>query len=159
MPILAGEREQAINGNNTGEYAIIPDNETYNRTRGPTHHRQIDPIRMLTSPVLLTMLAGGIICIANGIAMRSLIHEREMKQLNENLKKLYLTPEEKEIVDELERAGGEITQNELTERTRYSRVKTHRTLQKLESKKIIQKIPYGQTNKVILLTEIKPKKA
>jgi uncharacterized membrane protein len=158
MPILTGEQQQVVIGNKSVEEVIILNNETYNRTRVPPRHRQVDPARMLTSPLFLAILAGGLICIANGIAIRTLTHEKEMKQLNESLKKLYLTPEEKEMVDELERAGGEITQNELTERTQYSRVKTHRALQKLESKKIIQKIPYGQTNKIILLTEIKPKK-
>lgn len=155
MPVLIGEEERIILDNKSIEEIIILENETYNHTKGPLRHKQIDPLKMLTSPFLMFMLAGGLISIANGIAIRTLTHEKEVKQLKENLKKLYLTPEEKNIIDELESSKGEITQKELTERTGYSRVKTHRTLEKLESKKIIQRIPYGQTNKVILRTETK----
>ncbi len=111
----------------------------------------VGAISMMTSPLLLLILAGGLISIANGIAIRSLTHKREIKKVKADLKSLYLTPEEKHLVSELEESGGELTQKELTLRTDYSRVKIHRTLQKLESKKIIKKIPYGQTNKIILM--------
>jgi uncharacterized membrane protein len=53
-------------------------------------------------------------------------------------------------MEELKKAGGELTQKNLTEITGYSRVKTHRVIQKLEEKKIVRKIPNGQTNKIVL---------
>ncbi len=113
-------------------------------------HEHISAIAMLTSPLLLFVLAGGLISIANGIAVRSLTHEREIKKVKADMKSPFLTPEEKQLISELERSGGELTQKELTDRTGYNRVKVHRVIQKLESKKIIQRIPYGQTNKVLL---------
>ncbi|MFH1126009.1 MAG: MarR family transcriptional regulator [Candidatus Altiarchaeota archaeon] len=129
MPVITGEEELMVMG---------------------PHHRQVDPLKMLTSPFLMFILVGGLISIANGIAIRSLTHEKEVEQLKERLKKLYLTPEEKDILDEIEKSEGEITQKELTERTGYSRVKTHRIIERLESKKVIKKVPYGQTNKIIM---------
>lgn len=158
MPVLMEEKEHIVLDNRTeGESMLLRNetNETHHPPKGLLFQGRTAPLKMLTSPFLMLILAGGVISIANGIAIRSLTHEKEVKQLKENLKKLYLTPEEKNIIDELESSKGEITQKELTERTGYSRVKTHRTLEKLESKKIIQRIPYGQTNKVILRTETK----
>lgn len=157
MPLLAGEEEMMLLNNKSMEDFVVPKNETYNPPKGFPRHRQIDPVKMLTSPFLILILLGGLISIANGLAIRWLTHEREVKQLKEKLKKLYLTPEEKNILDELESAKGESTQRELTENTGYSRVKTHRILQRLESKNIVQKVPYGQTNKIILKTEPKQK--
>jgi len=71
------------------------------------------------------------------------------------LTELLLSPDEKLIMEELKKAGGELTQKNLTEITGYSRVKTHRVIQKLEEKKIVRKIPNGQTNKIILEKETK----
>jgi len=156
MPVLAGEERVVLNNKSIEEFEL-PENETYNLPKGFPRRKQVDSVKMLTSPFLILILLGGLISIANGIAIRTLTHEREVKQLKEKLKKLYLTPEEKNILDELESAKGESTQRELTENTGYSRVKTHRILQRLESKNIIQKVPYGQTNKIILTTEKKQK--
>jgi uncharacterized membrane protein len=68
---------------------------------------------------------------------------------------VYLTPEEKKLIQELEKANGALTQKALTEATKYSRVKIHRLIKNLESKKIIKKLPGGQTNQIILETETK----
>ncbi len=110
----------------------------------------INPLEMIASPFMMFILAGGLISIANGIAIRSLTHEKEIKKVKIDMKSLYLTPEEKYLISELEKSGGELTQKELTHITGYPRVKIHRILQKLESKKIIRKIPYGQTNKILI---------
>lgn len=63
---------------------------------------------------------------------------------------MLLTPEEKKVIEILEKRNGEITQNEITQITNYSRVKVYRITKSLEEKKLIQKIKYGQTNKIIL---------
>jgi len=114
-------------------------------------HEHINPVAMLTSPFLLFSLAGALISLANAIAIRSLTHEKEIKKVKTNMKSLFLTPEEKHLISELEKSGGELTQKELTSLTGYSRVKVHRILQKLESKKIIRKIPQGQTNRILII--------
>ncbi len=71
-------------------------------------------------------------------------------EIKKELKELYLNPEEKKVLSEIETSNGQLTQKELTDRTGYSRVKIHRILEKLETKKIIKRIPYGLTNKIIL---------
>jgi uncharacterized membrane protein len=133
--------------------------ETFNETtrrvngtfpRAATFQRSIDPMEALSSPFMLFALFGGIICISNGLAVRQLTHEKEIKKARAELTELLLNPEEKLVISELQKAGGELTQKNLTDLTGYSRVKTHRIIQRLETKKIVRKIPNGQTNKIML---------
>lgn len=91
--------------------------------------------------------------MANGFVIRALTHEKEIKKVKSDMKSLFLIPEEKHLISELEKSGGELTQKELTDITGYSRVKVHRIIQKLESKKLIRKVPYGQTNKILITSE------
>lgn len=118
-----------------------------------TFMRRVDPMEAILSPFMILYLLGGIICVSNGLAIRQLTHEKEIKKMRADLTELFLNPEEKRIIEELKKAGGELTQKNLTEITGYSRVKTHRVIQKLEEKKIVRKIPNGQTNKIILEKE------
>jgi uncharacterized membrane protein len=117
--------------------------------------KRVDPMEAVLSPFMILYLAGGIICITSGLAVRQLTHEKEVKKMRTELTELLLGPEEKLVMEELKKAGGELTQKNLTEITGYSRVKTHRVIQKLEEKKIVKKIPNGQTNKIILEKEVK----
>lgn len=119
---------------------------------GPRRFRQedINILSLLVSPTMLIILAGGLISIVNGIAIRFLTHEKEIKKVKADMKSLFLTPEEKHIVSELENSGGDLTQKELTDMTGYSRVKVHRVISRLESKKIIRKVSIGQTNRIII---------
>jgi hypothetical protein len=136
-------------------------NETRERANGtnsrPFFERRIDPMEALLSPYMLLSLFGGIICITNGLAVRQLTHEKEIKKLKADLADLYLSAEEKQVMEELNKASGELTQKNLTELTGFSRVKTHRIIQKLESKKLVRKIPNGQTNKILIENGQKPK--
>jgi uncharacterized membrane protein len=124
-------------------------NNSFNQ-RNPAFTRRVDPMESVLSPFMILYLVGGIICITSGLSIRQLTHEREVKKMRTELTELLLSPEEKRIMEELEKAGGELTQKNLTEITGYSRVKTHRVIQKLEEKKMVRKIPNGQTNKIIL---------
>ena len=137
----------------------VTENETDNRRNNSFNQRQpfmrrVDPMEAILSPFMILYLLGGIICVSNGLAIRQLTHEKEIKKMRADLTELFLNPEEKRIMEELKKAGGELTQKNLTEITGYSRVKTHRVIQKLEEKKIVRKIPNGQTNKVILEKEV-----
>lgn len=113
------------------------------------------PIELLISPPMLILLFGGLLLIANGAAIRLLTHEKEVKRIKAELASIYLTAEEKNIINELEKANGNLTQKALTEATGYSRVKIHRLIKNLESKKILKKLPLGQTNQITLETETK----
>jgi hypothetical protein len=150
---------QNVSSNNVSSNGVA-DNVTDTRRNNSNNQRQpfmrrVDPMEALLSPFMILYLIGGIICISNGLAIRQLTHEKEVKKMREDLTELLLNPEEKLIMSELKKAGGELTQKNLTEITGYSRVKTHRVIQKLEEKKIVRKIPNGQTNKIILEKEIK----
>ena len=127
-------------------------NNSFNQ-RNPGFLRRIDPMEAVLSPFMILYLVGGIICITSGLSIRQLTHEKEVKKMRMELTELLLSPEEKRIMEELKKSGGELTQKNITEITGYSRVKTHRVIQKLEEKKIVRKIPNGQTNKIILEKE------
>ena len=145
--------QNVTSGQETNNVTTNPQNNSFNQR--PPFARRADPMEAVLSPYMILYLLGGIICIASGLAIRQLTHEKEVKKMRTELTELLLSPEEKLIMEELKKAGGELTQKNLTEITGYSRVKTHRVIQKLEEKKIIKKIPNGQTNKIILEKEIK----
>ncbi len=112
----------------------------------------------LVSPAPLINLLSGIMFIIAGLSVWSLSRDKEIKELKDEITDMLLLPEEKEIMSELKKRGGEITQKELVSRTGLNKVKVHRILNRMESKKIIRKYPYGTTKKVIIETG-KPDKA
>jgi uncharacterized membrane protein len=109
-----------------------------------------NPEAFLTSPLSLMLLFIGISSTLGGISIWQLTREKELKSVKENITSLLLTPEEKAIVDELKKANGKINQNQLVKRTGFSKVKVHRALVRLETRKIVKKYPYGLTNKIVL---------
>lgn len=111
---------------------------------------EFSPIAVLTSPFSFMLLFVGITSISGGISIWHLVREKELKSVKEDISSLLLTPEEKAIVNELKKANGKLSQNELVRRTGFSKVKVHRILVKLEMRKIVRKYPYGLTNKVVL---------
>ena len=164
---VSGSREPRFTPNEEGNASqnVSSMQETINETqsrrnnssfpRNTTFQRTIDPVEALTSPVMLFALIGGVICLTNGLAIRQLTHDKEIKKARAELTELLLNPDEKHVINELQKAGGELTQKNLTDLTGYNRVKTHRIIQRLEAKKIVRKIPNGQTNKIILEKEKK----
>jgi len=110
----------------------------------------MNPLEILISPFMMFALVGGLISLAAAISIWTLTHKRALKKMKEDLKELYLTDEEKKVMAKLGESVEEMTQRELTERMRFSRVKTHRILQRLETKKLIRKIPCGQTYKIVV---------
>jgi uncharacterized membrane protein len=61
-----------------------------------------------------------------------------------------LSPEEKQVIDELVKQEGMIFQSELVEKLGISKVKVTRILDKLEGRHIIERRRRGMTNAVIL---------
>ncbi len=100
-----------------------------------------------TSPM---NLAGGVILIVAGLSIWYLIGEKETGLLRAEVENALLLPEEKIVMGELKKAGGELTQKELSNRTGIPKVKIHRTLTKLEKKSVIKRYPYGMTKKVVI---------
>ena len=112
--------------------------------------QMLNPEIILTSPFSLLLLVDGIFCIAGGISIWLLTREKELVSMKENISTLLLTPEEKTVIEELKKAGGELNQNQIVKKTGLSKVKVHRALVRLEVRKIVKKYPYGLTNKIIL---------
>ncbi len=73
-----------------------------------------------------------------------LIREKE-KFIEENL-----GPEEKKVVAEIKKAGGEILQESLREKHGWSKTKSSKLVARLESKGVIEKKVYGKTNRLKL---------
>jgi hypothetical protein len=114
------------------------------------------PIRGITvmSPFVFVLLISGIVLIIGGIALWSLIREKELKHTKEKLTDLLLLPDEKVVIQELRKSNGEMTQSQLVIKTGLSKVKVHRVVKSLTLKGIIKKYQYGLTNKIILEKEI-----
>lgn len=103
------------------------------------------------SPImLLFFLLGFLINLFSGIIMYSLSNAKEKKEIKSKIVGELLLPEEQIIIDLLEKNNGELTQKELTLRSNFNKLKVSRLIGKLESLKIIDKFPYGMTNKIKL---------
>lgn len=128
----------------------IPPNSSFDFNRGPESRIRATPASVLTSPISIFLLVNGIFSIAGAISLLQLVREKELVSVKEKISSLLLTPEEKIIIEELKKSGGEINQNQLVRRTGLSKVRVHRALVRLENRKIVKKYPYGLTNKIVL---------
>ena len=109
-----------------------------------------NPSSLLFSPFSITFLIMGIISLLAGFSIWNLIREKEIKSAKKAILDVFLLPEEKKILSEIEKYGGSITQSEIVKTTGFSRVKIHRIIKNLEKKNLIMKQQYGMTNKIIL---------
>jgi uncharacterized membrane protein len=125
-------------------------NDTFGINRSFENRIPLNPESALTSPFSLMLLVDGVFSIAGGISLWLLIREKELVAVKENISSLLLTPEEKAIIDELKKAGGHLNQNQLVKKTGLSKVKIHRALVRLVTRKVVKKYPYGLTNKIVL---------
>jgi len=131
---------------------LLNDSMSNQSFQPPSRGRSLafNPSRFIISPASLILLFVGLVSIAGGISIFNLIREKEIKTTKEKLTSLLLTPEERQIVEEIKKAGGDITQSHLVIKTNLSKVKIHRVISKLEKKGIVKKHQYGLTNKIVL---------
>jgi hypothetical protein len=118
-------------------------------SRGPGYSF-IEPSILLFSPFSVVLLVTGLVSVSAGISLWSLVREKEIKIVKKSVLDVFLLPEEKDILGELEKNGGSLTQTEISKITGLSRLKVHRLLKNLEKKGIILKSQYGMTNKIVL---------
>jgi len=123
--------------------------ERFNELNGTPFFPRGSPNRSFYPQVFIDLVAGVMFMIA-GLTIWHLLREEEIEMLKEEMADIFLLPEEKTIIDELKKAGGEITQKELVNKTGLSKVKVHRILNKLEGKKVIKRYPYGMTKKIVI---------
>lgn len=113
----------------------------------------LNPIALLTSPITLSYLIGGIVAILAGIAIWNLIREKEIKSVKQQTANNLLLPDEKAIINALKKSNYELTQAKLAKETGLNKVQVHRVIKRLESKGVLEKHEYGLTNKIILKKE------
>ena len=102
-----------------------------------------------TLPIIINFF-GAIISILAGLSLISILRFRESKELKRDVIDSMVMPDEKAVINELEKNNGELTQSDLVSKTRLSKVKVHRIIKRLESLGIVSKYPYGVTNKIKL---------
>jgi len=105
---------------------------------------------LLFSPFSITFLIMGILSLISGFAIWNLVREKEIKFTKKSILDIFLLPEEKKVLSEIEKYGGSLTQSEIVKSTGFSRVKVHRIIRNLEKKNLIIKQQYGMTNKILL---------
>jgi len=116
--------------------------------------RPLNPVGFITSPASLVLLLVAIVSILGGISIYNLVREKEIKSTKDDLTSILLSPEEKAVISEIKKMSGDITQSQLVKKTGLSKVKIHRVLIRLESKRIVKKYQYGLTNKIVLEKDI-----
>jgi len=89
------------------------------------------------------LLTGGILIL--------LLYRTYKRKLSIEVPMFVLTEDERKIVDAIENMGGEIKQEELPEKTGFSRPKVTKIIQDLEDKKIISRVKHGKTYKVKIM--------
>jgi uncharacterized membrane protein len=148
---------------NTLERGFVPPPSNFtqpNNFTPPNFNRSIEraalrsPANALTSPSFFILLFNGIVLLSGGISIWRLTRDKEMKSEKEKLTSLLLLPEERLIIHELKKSRGSLTQSQLVKNTGMSKVKTHRIVNRLASKGIIKKYPYGLTNKIVLEKDV-----
>jgi uncharacterized membrane protein len=138
--------------NNTTEFGNRSD--TFNNSDFFRQSLREIPLENFYSPQSLMLLFSGVVLLAAGICVWILTREKEISSEKEKIKSLLLLPEERIIINELKKNKGNMTQSQLVKNTGLSKVKMHRIVNKLCSKGIIKKYPYGLTNKIVLEKEI-----
>ena len=89
--------------------------------------------------IVIVVLAGGIFA---GWKFKKFRKEKFIQDI--------LGPEEKKVVAEIKKAGGEILQESLREKHGWSKTKSSKLVARLESKGVIEKKVYGKTNRLRL---------
>lgn len=109
-----------------------------------------DRMARVARNTMITSLIGCIVSILAGISILDLVRKKEKRELTKSIIESMTTPEEKKVISALEEAGGELTQAQIVDNVRLTKVKAHRIIKRLEQMKIITKYPYGVTNKIVL---------
>lgn len=101
------------------------------------------------SPYLWLPILSALGCVVGSLAILLAIKESN-KKFEKKVIDAVLTEDEALVVQELENSGGELTQQEIGWRTRMSKVKVHRIINRLMSRNLLEKMDYGKTKLVRL---------
>ena len=129
---------------------VFNDSNSTNATAFNRNRFSINPYSALVSPISLILLSTGIASLLAGFSIWNLVREKEIKSTKKAMLDIFLLPDEKKVLEEIEKEGGSIRQNEIVRNTGFSRVKVHRVVKNLEKKNLVMKQQYGMTNKIAL---------
>ena len=107
-------------------------------------------------PIMITLI---IISVGFGFIL-STLSKKEIKKSKKETKSLlktlflFLSSEEKEIIDFLIKNEGKTSQAEISRLPNLNRVKAYRSLQRMQEKDIIEIIPHGKIRKIYLKNNI-----
>ena len=136
-----------------GGAGIFPEPPSFNGSLNDSERlSRIERANPFTAAIPFQFM-GGIVLVFAGISIWFLTSEREFKSVKESVTNNMLLPEEKSVMEELKKSGGQLTQKKLSRDTGLSKVKIHRVLNRLEEKKLIKRHPYGSTKMVVIEKE------
>jgi hypothetical protein len=140
-----------------GESTILPASIISNESRegnisefNRRNTASMSSFSTLFSPFSVILLSTGIVSVLGGFSIWNLVRKSEIKSTKKAILDVFLLPEEKRVMDEIEKHGGSLKQNEIVRNTGLSKVKVHRVIKNLEKKNLLQKQEYGMTNIVVL---------
>ncbi len=107
-------------------------------------------IQMNSTIILAVSFLGTITTSLAGITIMDLIKKKETKEIRTKTMDIMLMPEEKLIIQLLNKNSSELSQSELVKRSKLSKLKVSRVIKRLEMLKVVTKYPYGVTNKIVL---------
>lgn len=126
----------------------------FNRTIGsigaPPEFGSFRRVPVETPMILIASFLGMIISSFAGFTLLDMMGKKEKTEITSQVMEHMLMPEEKLLIKLLEETGGEVTQSELVKRSKLSKLKVSRVIQRLESLNVVSKYPYGVTNKIVL---------
>lgn len=108
-----------------------------------------NPIMGLTSPFSIGLLLTGVAFLVIGLYLWSYGHKQTRVKAKNEVYSALLTDEEKEVIEKLKERG-DMTQKQISVLTGFSPVKTHRVLNRLKEKGLVEMHPFGMTNKIRL---------
>lgn len=144
----------------------VPDNPPINKINNPDNQSKISSTNPPINPpakndffkgipkgsplMFVVFLIGMLVSFSAGLVLYNLLNIKDKKEIKKKIIEEMLLPEEKLIVELLEKNQGEATQKELTLNSNFNKLKVSRVIKRLESLNLIEKFPYGMTNKIKL---------
>jgi hypothetical protein len=110
----------------------------------------LDPLSLILSPFNLLHLLTAVAFLANGYYLWRFLNAHNRAEAKDEVYAFVLSDEEKQAVAKLREAGGKLTQKDLSVKTGFSAVKTHRIVNRLKGKGAVETHAFGMTNMVVL---------
>ena len=104
--------------------------------------------------IVIIGFLGSVISLLAGIALYKIIKKKDKKLISDNWIDTITDENDKQIISLLKENNNVLSQSQLVKESGMTKVKIHRILVRLESNKMIEKIKYGQTNKIKLKKSI-----